>query len=118
MFYRLFKGVVPTRNLPELKTVINILSNKHSTKENEIENMIELEVIPFTPVPLILPNTTSVLKRSSRLRKCNQRYSHNSFNNFHSIKINKMKNKSIIQQKIQLRKRGRPKKEFITIQLD
>lgn len=102
MIFRLFKGVVPTRNLPELKTIIKI-----SSTDGTIVNLDE------SPVETNPVNTTiqSRLKRRSRPRKHNPRY-FNSLNICQST-VKNVKNKLKYRLKNQPRKLGRTKRKTL-----
>lgn len=91
---RLFKGAVPTRNLPEFRTIINIVSNPKKTNISNIDDSV-------TPIPII---ASFGLKRSLRIRKSKRRIAK-------GVKSKDTKDKKSIALKNQPRKRGRPRKK-------
>lgn len=91
---RLFKGAVPTRNLPELRTIINIVSNPKKTKISNNDDSV-------TPIPVI---ASFGLKRSLRIRKSKRQMAK-------GVKSKDTKDKKLISLKSQPRRRGRPRKK-------
>lgn len=95
--YRLFKGVVPTKNLPELKTVINIVINKCKSKVDVNEDSVE-------PLPVVV---APEIKKSLRIRQKNFRF----VNKLQPIVLNNVKKiKTSYPIKVQSCKRSRKNK--------
>lgn len=96
----LFKGVVPTKNLPELKTVISISCGQNS-------KVVDIDEI--NPIPVV----SSQLKRSLKVRSCNSHYS-NTLKNVRLIdKKFVLKNKKLVLMKNQPCRRVKPRKIYM-----
>lgn len=107
--HRLFKGVVPTMNLPELKTAVQIICHN---KESPIIEVIELDDSSSDSIKVIPvgKSTQPKLKRSLRIYENKQKNSN--FLSKNKIRSNDASNSKTSNslQHSKPSKRGRPRK--------